>query len=46
MYFKARRRTWIKVDRTWLQPKEPIIIEDTTSKPKEGSPSKISVTYE
>ena len=46
MYFKARRSTRIKVGRPQPQSKEPIIIEDTTPKPKEGSPSKISVTYE
>lgn len=46
MYFKARRSTRIKVGRPQPQSKEPIVIEDTTPKPKEGSPSKISVTYE
>jgi len=46
MYFKARRSTQIKVGRPQLQSKEPIVIEGTTPKPKEGSPSKISVTYE
>lgn len=46
MYFKARRGTRIKVGRPQQQSKEPIIIEDTTPKPKEGSPSKISITYE
>jgi len=46
MYFKARRSTWIKVGRPQPQSKEPIIIEDTTAKQKEESPSKISITYE
>ena len=46
MYFKARRTTRIKVGRPQPQSKEPIVIEETTPKPKEGSPSKISVTYE
>ena len=46
MCFKARRGTRIKVGRPQPQSKEPIIIEDTTPKPKEGSSSKISITYE
>jgi len=45
MYFKASRSTQIKVGRPQPQSKEPIVIEDTTPKPKEGSPSKIYVTY-
>ena len=46
MYFKARRSTRIKVGKPQPQPKEPIVIEDTTTKPKEESPSNISITYE
>ena len=46
MYFKARRSTRIKVGRPQSQLKEPIGIEDTTTKPKEESPSKITITYE
>ena len=46
MYFKSRRSTRIKVGRPRPQLKEPIVIEDTTTKPKKESPSKISITYE
>ena len=46
IYFKARRSTRIKVGRPQPQSKEPIAIKDTTPKPKEESPSKISITYE
>jgi len=46
MYFKARRNTRIKVGRPQPQSKEPILIEDTTTKQKEESPSKITITYE
>ena len=46
MYFKERRSTWIKVGRAQPQSKEPIVIQDTTAKPKEESPSNMSITYE
>ena len=46
MYFKAKRSTQIKVGKPQPQSKEPIVIEDTTTKQKEESPSKISITYE
>jgi len=46
MYFKAKRSTWIKVGRPQPQSREPIIIEDTTAKQKEESPSKTTITYE
>lgn len=46
IYFKARRSTQIKVGRHQPQSKAPIVIEDTTPKPKKESPAKISITYE
>jgi len=46
MYFKARRSTQIKVGRPQPQSKVPIVIEDTTPKPKEESPTNMSITYE
>lgn len=45
MYFKARRSTRIKVGRPQPQSKEPIVIEDTATKPIEESPSNLSITY-
>jgi len=46
MYFKARRSTRIKVGRPKPQSKEPITIEDATTKQKEESHSRITITYE
>ena len=46
MYFKARRSTRIKMGKPKPPSKEPIVIEDTSTKKKKESPSKISITYE
>ena len=46
MYFKTRRSTWIKVARPKPESKEPITIEDATTKQEEESHSKITITYE
>lgn len=46
MYFKARRSTGIKVGKPQPPLKEPIFIEDTPTKNKEESPSKIYINYE
>lgn len=42
----AKRSTRIKVGKPQPPSKEPIVIEDTPTKKKEESPSKISITYE
>ena len=46
MYFKARKSTRIKVGKPQPPSKELIVIEDSPTKQKEESPSKISITYE
>ena len=46
LYFKARRSVRIKTGRPQPPSSSPITIEDTPTSPREGSPSKISVTYE
>ena len=46
MYFKARRSTRIKVGRPKPQSKEPMTIEDATTKQKKESHSKITINYE
>lgn len=46
MYFKARKSTRIKVGKPQPPSKEPIVIEDSPTKQKEDSSSKISITYE
>lgn len=45
MYFKARRSTRIKAGRPQPKSEVPIVIEDTTPKPKAESPTKITITY-
>ena len=45
MYFKARKSKRIKVGKPQPPSKEPIVIEDSPTKDKEESPSKISITY-
>ena len=46
LYFKAKRSVRIKTGRPQPPSNSPITIEDTPTSPREGSPSKISVTYE
>ena len=46
LYFKARRSVRIKIGRPQPLSKEPIIIVDTPSMPRDKSPSKASITYE
>lgn len=46
MYFKAQKSTRIKIEKLQPPSKESIIIEDVPTVTKEGSPSKISITYE
>jgi len=46
MYFRARKSTRIKIGKPQASSKEPIIIEDSPTVKREGSPSKNPITYE
>lgn len=46
LYFKARRSVIIRTDSPQPPSKEPIIIVDTPTIPRDTSPSKAYITYE